>query len=71
MREEERRVEGTGMRRVVIGGRGLGFNYVHCRKANMQAWRNKLDDSADLECRKCRRTVASVCTYGEGVGGSS
>jgi len=57
MREEEGRVKGTGMGRVVGWNRRARVNYVHCRtsKGNPQAWRHKLDDSVDPEFRKCGR----------------
>jgi len=75
-REEERRVKGAGMGRVVKWNRKARVMYVQCRtgKGNLQAWRHKIGKSDDPECRKCGRYaetgkhVALVCTHGEEIG---
>ena len=76
MREEERRVKGAGMGRVVKWNRKARVAYVQCRtgKGNLQAWRHKIGKADDPECRKCGRYaetgkhVALVCTHGEEIG---
>jgi len=76
MREEERRVKGAGMGRVVKWNRKARVAYVQCRtgKGNLQAWRHKIGKAENPECRKCGRYaetgkhVALVCTHGEDVG---
>ena len=76
MREEERRVKGTGMGRVVKWNRKARVAYVQCRtgKGNLQAWRHKIGKAENSECRKCKRYaetgkyVALVCTHGEDIG---
>jgi len=76
MREEERRVKGTGMGRVVKWNRKARVAYVQCRtgKGNLQAWCYKVGKTDDPECRKCGRYaetgkhVALVCTHGEDIG---
>ena len=75
-RAEERKVKGTGMRRVVRWNRKAPVNYVHCRtgKGNLQAWRHVLDVDQPDECRKCGRYaetgrhVALVYIHGEEIG---
>jgi len=76
MREEERRVKGAGMGRVVKWNRKARVAYVQCRtgKGNLQAWRHKIGKAENPECRKCRiyaetgKHVALVCTHGEEIG---
>ena len=76
MREEERRVKGAGMGRVVIWNRKARVTYVQCRtgKGNLQAWCHKIGKTDNPECRKCGKyaetgkLVALVCTHGEDVG---
>jgi len=76
MREEERRVKGVGMGRVVKWNRKVRVAYVQCRtgKGNLQAWHHKIGKADNLECRKCRRYaetgkhIALVCTHGEDIG---
>jgi len=76
MREEERRVKGAGMGRVVKWNRKARVAYVQCRtgKGNLQAWRHKIGKTDDPECRKCGRYVetgkhvALVCMHGEDIG---
>ena len=76
MREEERRVKGTGMGRVVRWNGKARVAYVQCRtgKGNLQAWRHKIGKADDPECRKCGRYaetgkhVALVSTHGEDIG---
>ena len=56
-REEERRVKGAGMGRVVKWNRKARVPYVQCRtgKCNLQAWRHKIGKADNPECRKCGR----------------
>jgi len=76
MREEERRVKGAGMGRVVRWNRKARVTYVQCRtgKGNLQAWRHKIRKIDNPECRKCGKYaetgkhIALVCTHGEDVG---
>jgi len=76
MREEERRVKGAGMGRVVRWNRRARVAYVQCctGKGNLQAWCHKIGKAENSECRKCRRYaetgkhVALVCTHGEDIG---
>ena len=76
MREEERRVKGAGMGRVVRWNRKARVAYVQCHtgKGNLQAWRHKNGKADDSECRKCGRYaetdkhVVLVCTHGEDIG---
>jgi len=76
MREEERRVKGAGMGRVVKWNRKARTAYVQCRtgKGNLEAWRHKIGRAENSECRKCGRYaetgkhVALVCTHGEDIG---
>jgi len=76
MREEERRVKGAGMGRVVKWNRKARTTYVQCYtgKGNLQAWCHKIGKIEDPECRKCGRYaetgkhVALVCTHGEDIG---
>ena len=75
-REEERRVKGVGMGRVIKWNRKARVMYVQCRtgKGNLQAWRHKIEQPDDPECRKCGRYaetgkhVALVCMHGEQIG---
>jgi len=75
-REEERRVKGAGMGRVVRWNRKARVAYVQCctGKGNLQAWRHKIRKTDDPECRKCGRYaetgkhIALVCTHGEDIG---
>jgi len=57
MREEERRVKGVGMGRVVKWNRKARVAYVQCRtgKGNLQAWRHKIGKTDDPESQKCGR----------------
>jgi len=72
MREEERRVKGAGMGRVVKWNWKARVAYVQCRtgKGNLQGWRHKIGKPDNPECRKCRRYaetgkhVALVCCNG-------
>jgi len=76
MREEERRVKGAGIGRVVKWNRRARVAYLQCRtgKGNLQAWHHKIGKTDDPECRKCERYtetgkhVAMVCTHGEDIG---
>ena len=76
MREEERRVKGAGMGRVVKWNRKARVAYVQCRtgKGNLQTCRHKIGKADNSECRKCGRYaetgkhVALVCTHGEDIG---
>jgi len=76
MREEERRVKGAGMGRVVKWNRRARVTYAQCRtgKGNLQAGRHKIGKADNSECRKCGRYaetgkhVALVCTHGEDIG---
>jgi len=74
LRERERRVKGAGMEGVM--SRRARVNHVHCctGKGNLQAWRHKLGESNDPECRRCGmheetgKHVALVCIYGGEIG---
>jgi len=76
MREDERRVKGAGMGKVVKWNRKARVAYVQCRtgKGNLQAWRHKIGKAENSEYRKCGRYaetgkyVALVCTRGEDIG---
>ena len=76
MREEEKRVKGAGMGRVVKWNRKARVAYVQCRtgKGNLQAWRHKIGKAENSEYRKCGRYavtgkhVALVCTHRENIG---
>jgi len=76
IREEERRVKGAGMGRVVRWNRKARVTYIQCRtgKGNLQAWRHKIGKIDNPECRKCGKYaetgkhVALVCTHEEDVG---
>jgi len=75
-REEERRVKGAGMGRIVKWNRKARVAYVQCRtgKGNLQAWRHKIGKTDNPECRKCGKHaetgkhVALVCTHEEDIG---
>jgi len=76
MREEESRVKGAGMGRVVKWNRKARVAYVLYRtgKGNLKAWRHKIGKTENSQCRKCGRYaetgkhVALVCTHGEDIG---
>jgi len=55
MREEERRVKGAGMGRVVKWNRKARVAHVQCRNdiGNLQAGRHKIGKAENSECRKC------------------
>ena len=72
-REEKRRVKGAAMGRLVKWNRKARVMYVQRRtgKGNLQAWRHKIGQGDDPECRKCGRYaetgkhLALVCTHRE------
>jgi len=73
MREEERRVKGAGMGRIMKWSRKARVTYVQCRtvEGNPQAWRHTIGQADNPECRRCGkyaetgRHVALVRTHGE------
>ena len=57
-REKERR-DGSGDGKVIKWNRKARVMYVQCRtgKGNLQAWRHKIGQADDPECRKCGRNA--------------
>ena len=76
MKREKRCMKGIGEGSAVKWERKARVLYVHCRtnKGNLQSWRHKLDNTADLTCRYCGnytetgKHVALICPYREEIG---